>query len=146
MTGRWFVDTNVFVYDHDSTEPAKQAAVRLWIEALWSQRLGATSMQVLNEYYHAVTRRLTPGLTDVVAWYYVSELLLWTPRAIDEEVLRQAWLVRDRFRLSWWDCLIVAAARLQQCDFLLTEDLQDGQDLGGVMVVDPFAHDPSGYA
>lgn len=53
-----------------------------------------------------------------------------------------AWEVQDRFGLSFWDGLIVAAAQASGCRHLLTEDLQDGQDLGGVIVVDPFRHEP----
>ena len=57
---------------------------------------------------------------------------------MDERIFAAAWSVQDRFRLSWWDALIVASARAAECSILLTEDLQHGQDLDGLRVVDPF--------
>ena len=58
---------------------------------------------------------------------------------VDGAILRRAWLVEERYRLSWWDALIVAAAQASECPILLTEDLQHGQEFEGVRVVDPFA-------
>jgi predicted nucleic acid-binding protein len=62
---------------------------------------------------------------------------------IDERVLEGAWEVQERSGLAFWDALIVAAARSAGCQVLLSEDLQDGQDLGGIVVVDPFRRDPA---
>ena len=56
--------------------------------------------------------------------------------------MRRARTASERFSLSWWDALIVAAAQVCDCDYLLTEDLQDGQDLEGVRIVDPFRYAP----
>ena len=61
------------------------------------------------------------------------------PIQIDLAVLRRAWAIEERFRLSWWDALIIAAAQTCECKVLLTEDLQDGQEFGAVQVVNPFA-------
>ena len=66
----------------------------------------------------------------------------WRPVTIDARVLETAWQVQDRYRLSWWDALIAAAAQVAGCAYLLTEDLQDGQMLGTVQVVDPFRVSP----
>ena len=60
------------------------------------------------------------------------------PPAIDVEGLEVAWSIEDRFDLSFWDSLIVAAAHVAGCGVILTEDLQRGMDLDGVRVVDPF--------
>jgi len=69
----------------------------------------------------------------------VRDLLVWRPLPIDREVVEAAWAAQDRYSLSWWDVLIVAAAGRSGCRFLLTEDLQDGQRLDGIEVVNPFA-------
>ena len=61
---------------------------------------------------------------------------------MDLGTIAAAWHLQDRFGFNWWDCLIVAAARLSECDYLLTEDLQHGQDLDGLVVIDPFAVAP----
>ena len=98
-------------------------------------------MQVLQEYYQVVTRRLQPGSKRDIAQEDIRDLMAWSPVAIDRQVLEHAWIVEERFRLSWWDALIVGAARQAGCRYLLTEDLQNGQDLDGLAVVDPF-HTP----
>ena len=72
----------------------------------------------------------------------VKDLFAWRPAPIETSLFEHAWQTQDRYDLSFWDCLIVASARAQACDRLLTEDLQDQQDYGGVLVVDPFLHAP----
>ncbi len=61
---------------------------------------------------------------------------MWQPIQIDLAVLRRAWVIEERFRFSWWDGLIVAAAQASESPVLLTEDLQDGQGFDGARVVD----------
>ena len=138
MTAAVFVDTNVFVYARDVREARKQSRAISWLEHLWRRQLGRTSVQVLAEYYSAVTRKLDPGLPPAVAWDDVSHLMAWRPQPIDETLLKRGRDIELRYRLSWWDSLIVAAAQLQGCALLLSEDLQDGADYGGVTVRNPF--------
>lgn len=142
MTGRVFVDSNVFVYQLDRRDPAKQERARAWLDYLWSSRTGALSFQVLQEFYSTVTTKLDPGLEPETARRVVRSLWAWKPVAVDERVLTAAWGLQDRFALSWWDALIAGAARLADCSILLTEDLQDGQDLDGLKVVSPFRASP----
>jgi predicted nucleic acid-binding protein len=139
MTGPVFVDTNVFLYARDSRDAAKQAAAASWLEYLWREQLGRTSTQVLSEYYVNLTRKLVPGMPADEAWDDVTALLHWRPQPGDEMLMLRAREVERRFRLSWWDALVVAAAQLQGCTLLLTEDLRDGQDYGGVTVRSPFS-------
>lgn len=144
MGALYFVDTNVLVYSRDSSEPDKQPRAHEWLSALWHHRCGRTSVQVLNEYYVTVTRKLEPGLTEEEAWADLGSLLAWHPLAVDAALMRRARAASQRFALSWWDALIVAAAQASRCAFLLTEDLQDGQDLDGARIIDPFQHGPEG--
>lgn len=137
-----FVDSNVLVYNRDASEPEKQPLARAWLEYLWRHHEGRLSYQVLQEYYVTVTRKLSPGLPRAEAQAEISRLLTWRPVRPDERVLSEAFELGDRCALSFWDALIVSAARSARCSHLLTEDLTDGQDLGGVVVVDPFRHAP----
>ena len=139
MTGPIFVDTNVLVYRHDSSEAAKQSRADDWHTLLWRRRLGRLSFQVLQELYATLTRARGPGLDRAGARDIVTNYLQWQPIQIDAGLLGRAWLLQERYGLSWWDALIVAAAQAAECPILLTEDLQHGQDLDGVRVVDPFA-------
>jgi len=137
-----FVDANVLIYRRDSSEPVKQQKATAWIDFLWQSKQGCLSVQVLNEFYVIVTRKLKPGMDIEAARADVRALMTWQPIAIDTLVVEKAWIIQDRFLFSWWDSLIIAAAQVAQCRYLLTEDLQDGQELDGVIVVNPFIHTP----
>ena len=138
----YFVDTNVVVYSRDATDATKHARALMWMDHLWKEQCGAISYQVLQEYYVTVTQKLKPGLAKSAARQDVSALLAWRPITIDEPVLKTAWSVQDEFGFSWWDSLIVAAAKFAGCDYLLTEDLQHEQDLGGIKTLNPFLSEP----
>ena len=138
MTARIFVDTNVFVYAKQAREPAKQPLAAQWLERLWSEQTGCTSVQVLNEYYTTLTRKIKPAVPPADAWDDVKNLITWNPQVMDLELLHRGREVEQRYRLSWWDSLIVAGAQLQNCVLLLTEDLQDRSVYGGVTVRNPF--------
>ena len=136
MIGPCFVDANVFLYVRDARDSLKQARAAEWIDALWENRLGRTSMQAMAEVYVVATRKL--GIPPDAAWHYVERYFSWNPHPVDEAVLRRARENEQRYRLSWWDSTIVAAAQLQGCTVLLTEDLQDGALLGTLTVRSPF--------
>lgn len=138
MTALVFVDSNVLVYARDPRDAAKQSRAAYWISHLWSERLGRASAQVLSEYYVTVTRKLRPRVTSEDAWDDVKSFLAWRPQAIDEALLQRARELEQRYRLSWWDSMVVAAAQLQDCALLLTEDLQDGAVFGTVTIRSPF--------
>jgi predicted nucleic acid-binding protein len=138
-----FVDTNVLVYARDAGETVKQPKANRWLGHLWQTRSGRLSYQVLSEYYVTVTQKLDPGLSPEEARADVRNLLAWRPVVIDEAVLEDAWDLGDRYSLSHWDALILAAAGAARCDRVLSEDLSDGQTYGTVTVVNPFRQDPS---
>jgi len=133
-----FVDTNVLVYLRDAANVVKQGIAQQWFESLWREQTGRTSMQVLNEYYVRATRTVKQLRSPDEAWDDVQTLLAWDPQVIDAELLQAGRDVQQRYRLSWWDSLIVGAAQLQQCPVLLTEDMQDGMMFGTVTVQNPF--------
>jgi predicted nucleic acid-binding protein len=133
-----FVDTNVLVYARDASDMGKHAIAAAWMEHLWTSAGGRLSVQVLQEYYVTVTRKLDPGLSAEEAREDVRDLAAWRPLRIDQPIVEAAWRTEDRYGLSFWDSLIVAAAQAAGCEALLTEDLQHGLDIDGLRVVDPF--------
>ena len=139
MTGPVFVDTNVLVYRHDARDQAKQARAESWYQLVWRLRLGRLSFQVLQETYSVLTRKLVPAFDAHEARALVRDLTAWNPLTVDLSLVKNAWALQDRYSLSWWDALIVAAAQASDCRVLLTEDLQHGQVFGRVRVIDPFA-------
>ena len=140
MTAPVFVDSNVFLYALDEADSKKQQAARNWRAELWKSRRGRVSFQVLGEFYvNAVRERPTAGEE---ARAEVRDLLAWRPVVTDASLLEQGWKIQDRYRLSYWDALIVAAAKASGCRYLLTEDLPSGQRLDGVEVVSPFLREP----
>jgi predicted nucleic acid-binding protein len=139
---RVFVDTNVLVYNRDGTEASKQQKASAWLEHLWQSGNGRISFQVLEEFYSTVTTKLKRRLPIEDARGEVEDLMAWVPLLVDKEVIEEAWIAQDRYHLSWWDSLIVAAARLLDCRYLLSGDLTHGRDFQRVRVVNPFLQSP----
>lgn len=137
MTDRCFVDADVLVYARDPRDPAKQRRAAAWRDHLWRAQLGRTSVQVLSETY-ATLKRLSGGARTDELWDSVAKYFAWRPHPVDEALLCRAREIERRWRISWWDSMIVAAAQLQDCALLLTEDLQDGMVFGAVTVRSPF--------
>ena len=140
MTAPVFVDTNIFLYALDWSDSAKRRAAQEWRRALWTTRLGRTSFQVLQEFYANVASKW-PDERDH-ARSEIRDLLAWRPATVSSEILEYGWKLQDRYSISFWDSLIVAAAKSLACGYLLTEDLQTSQDFDGVTVVSPFKTDP----
>ena len=141
MTATIFVDTNVLVYAaDDKADRKKHEAARLWRAELWKSRRGRISFQVLQEFYAKVMHKQPAARQEVRA--EIRDLLAWRPVTMDAEILERGWKYQDRYQLSFWDALIVSAAKSASCSYLLTEDLQAGQDLDGVVVLNPFQSTP----
>lgn len=131
-----FVDTNVLIYAVDEFDRRKHEAARAWRAELWKSNRGRISFQVLQEFYAKVTQKWPAAKEDARA--EVRDLLTWKPLTMDGLVLERGWKIQDRYKLSFWDALIVAAAKQASCGYLLTEDLRAGQEIEGVVVVSPF--------
>ena len=138
-----FVDTNVLIYALDQADPRKQAAAATWRAELWKSHAGRISYQVLQEFYAKVCHKW-PAATDA-ARAEVRDLLAWRPLPVSAALLEQSWKLQDRYRLSFWDAMIAAAAKATGCRYLLTEDLQAGQSLDGVVVLSPFSNSPESF-
>ncbi|MFG1691181.1 PIN domain-containing protein [Gemmatimonadota bacterium] len=137
-----FVDTNVLVYLRDAMDGDRRSRAAEWMAYLWESRSGRLSTQVLHEYYVTVTSELDPGMPADKAREDIVSLRAWSPLPINPELTEWAWDVQERWEFSFWDSLIVAAAKAQGCALLLTEELTHGQDLDGLRVVSPFLEEP----
>ena len=131
-----FVDSNIFLYAFDDADLNKQQTARTWLAELWKSRRGRVSFQDLGEFYVNVLRMRPAAREEARA--EIRDLLAWNPVVSDAALLERGWRLQDRYRLSYWDALIVAAAKTASCGYLLTEDLQAGQKLDGIEVVNPF--------
>ena len=138
MSGPVFVDTNVIVYAYDTAYPAKQKIAADLLNKLWRGQAGRTSIQVLNELYVTLTRKLARPLRSEEAWDVVHALMVWDPQPIDRSVLLEARQIEQRYRLGWWDSLIISAAQAQGCRMIATEDLQHGMIIDQVLISNPF--------
>jgi predicted nucleic acid-binding protein len=138
MNGSCFVDTNIFVYFRDSSEPEKQQITADWLNVIWNKQIGRLSYQVLNEYYVSVTKKLKPGMDCESARLDVKNLMAWNPVVVDRSIIENSWIIQDRYAFSWWDSLIIGTALKANCSILLTEDLQHQQRIEGITVINPF--------
>ena len=136
-----FVDTNVLLYAVDPRHPGKQARAQAWLQQCWQRGCARISTQVLNELF-ANLRRVAPSMAVEDARRLVREYRAWTPWIVDDDTVDTAWHLQDRFTLSYWDALMVAAAQQQACTLLLTEDLQHDQLIDGVRILNPFLVGP----
>ena len=131
-----FVDTNLLVYAHDGGAGAKHGQAVDLLARLFEEGAGALSTQVLAEFYAAATRKL--GMTGAEAEAVIRDLGGWIiHRPAHADLLKAAQLHR-RYKLGWWDALILASAIELGCAVLWTEDLSDGQRLGPITVRNPF--------
>ena len=136
-----FVDTNVILYAQDPREPSKQSAAAAWLARCWRTSCGRLSSQVLHETYVNL-RRMAPTLPVSDCRAVVRRYRSWGAWQVDEATVEQAWDVQDRLGFSYWDALMVAAAQMQGCALLLTEDLQHDQRIDKLRIVNPFTVGP----
>lgn len=132
-----FVDTNILVYAHDGGAGARHTKAVELLGRLFDEASGAVSVQVLAEFYAAATRKL--GMASQEAEQVIADLAGWTiHRPGHEDLLRAARLHR-KYRIGWWDALVINSATELECDVLWTEDLAGGQRYGSVTARNPFS-------
>lgn len=133
-----FVDTNVLVYAYDRSDVRKQAIAQSILDGLWDDRTGRLSTQILQELYVVVTSRQKLAMSPADARGLVAAYAEWPIVVIEPSLILTASRLAESRQLSFWDALVIEAARVAGADRLVTEDLQDGQDFDGVRVEDPF--------
>ena len=136
MSGEvWFLDTNVLVYLFDVDAPAKKAVAEQVFREAVNLRL---STQVLQEFYVTVTRKLGRPLLPEHALQAVTHFQTYPVATISSALVTRSIQRSIDARLSLWDSLIVETALAERADRLVTEDLQDGWNLGTLRIWNPF--------
>lgn len=132
-----FIDTNIWVYAYDTAEPQKRDAALRALEDLTDDST-VVSAQVLNEFFAVVTRKLAHPLDRSEAAAAVEMMSALTVVPTNASILREAIELAERWSLSHWDALIVAAARRGRCQRILSEDLAAGSTIDGIEIVNPL--------
>ena len=138
MTGKTFVDSNILIYAHDSDAGQKQQKAATRLAELWGTQSGRLSTQVLQEFYVNVTQKIRAPLSKSVAREAVRIYSLWVESPITPTTIVRASEISEVWQISFWDSMILAAAEQDQSAELLSEDLNHGQVIAGVKIVNPF--------
>lgn len=139
MTDIVFVDTNILIYAHDRSAGEKRERAARALERLWDEQTGRVSVQVLQEFYVTVTQKFAaarPSAREIIRTYTP-----WVHYPTTPETILRASEIAELSQLSFWDGLIVASAEQVGASHLYTEDLNPGQSIVGVKIVNPLAAD-----
>jgi predicted nucleic acid-binding protein len=138
MTAKVFVDTNILIYAYDRDAGEKHRLASELVRRLWIEGNGVISTQVLQEFYVNATAKIPKPIPYSKARAVISRYLVWQVEANTPESVLRASEIQERHRLSFWDALIIAAAAQAGAENLYTEDLNHGQVIAGVEVINPF--------
>lgn len=133
-----FVDTNILVHAHDSSSGLKQNRAAALLEELWATGEGSVSVQVLQEFFVTVTRKVPHPLPVDAAREIVADFALWDVHEPDADDVLGAIDIHTRHGLSFWDAMIVRSALSQSCTVLYSEDLSGGARYDGMEIIDPL--------
>lgn len=134
----YFLDTNVLVYAYDLSAEGKHTLAARLIEECWENENGCLSIQVLQEFFVTVTRKIAAPLDHQTARQIIADLAHWRLHVPNVSDVLQAIDFQQSHQLAFWDALIVQSAAHLGCDQILSEDLNHGQVYGNVQVVNPF--------
>jgi predicted nucleic acid-binding protein len=138
MSDKYFVDTNILMYAHDTSAGSKHERAEALVEELWSSRSGVVSTQVLQELCVNLRRKAGRPLDSMATREIVSDYLSWHVVVNGRDSILAALEIEERYRIPFWDALVVHAAQSAGAETLYSEDLSDGQTYGGVRVKNPF--------
>jgi predicted nucleic acid-binding protein len=133
---RSFFDTNVLIYADDKAAPAKQSRALELVAEHRRARTGVVSLQVLQEYFVTVTRKL--NVESSIARRKVELLTEFDVTAPDVSDILAAIDLHRLHNLSFWDALVIRSAKQSGCSVLLSEDMQHAREIDGLRIVNPF--------
>ncbi len=140
MTDRVFVDTNILIYAYDSEAGSKHVVCKEKLRELWDNGNGVISTQVMQEFYVNVTRKIPEPLSYSHARRIIRNYETWRVESISPKLIGIASEIQERNQLSFWDALILATAVQGNVKILLSEDLNSGQLIEVIEVVNPLLH------
>ena len=138
MTGAVFVDSNILIYAHDVDAGLKRDQAVVALRQLWQAGTGRLSVQVLQEFYVNVTQKLRTQISRAQAREVTNTYGAWVREPTTVATVLRATEIAEMMQISFWDALIVAAAEQEGAETLYSEDLNPGQWIAGVKVVNPF--------
>jgi predicted nucleic acid-binding protein len=138
MNGKTFVDSNVLIYAHDADSGEKCRVSKEVLRELWSDRSGVLSVQVLQEFYVNVTRKIATPMPRDQARRIAESYAIWCGETTADEIIA-AFRIEDELKIGFWDALIISAAVKSGAARILSEDLNSGQRIAGVLIENPFA-------
>lgn len=139
MNDSVFVDTNILIYAYDLDAGAKHNVASEIVRNLWLSRRGVISTQILQEFYVTVTKKISSPLTPSRARGVIKTYESWHLQINDLGTIMLGSELQERYTLSFWDGMVLAAARQAGARVLLTEDLNSGQVVEGIEINNPFA-------
>ena len=144
MKDKIFLDTNIIVYAHDRSSGDKHAVAKEIMDYSWENRKGVISVQVLQEFYVCVTKKILKPLMIKNAKAILEYLSTWDVVSNDKYLVLKAIDIQERYRFSFWDSLIIQAAIQGQARMLLSEDLPEGQTVNDLKILNPFIEEWKG--
>jgi len=134
-----FIDSNTFLYTFDEDEIAKRQKAQDWLTRLSECSCGITNLQVLNEIASVATRK-SSRFAD--PFFRIDAFAQFGTSSVTFETSLVTRRLHMDLRYAWWDCLLLTSALELGCTHFLSEDLQAGQRIEDLTIVDPFAHSP----
>jgi len=140
MSDKIFVDTNILIYAHDIDSGLKHDTAVKVITDLWERANGILSNQVLQEFYIVVTKKMPKPTSLPEARVIIKNYLKWQIEENNSNSILRASEIQEKHNISFWDALIVTAAEQAGAAKILTEDMNSGQTIEGVLIENPFSN------
>lgn len=138
MSDKYFVDTNILMYAHDTSAGEKHERAKALVEELWRDRTGVVSTQVLQELSVNLRKKVRRPLDGKAIREIVADYLTWQVIVNGGDSILEALDLEARYQISFWDALVIQAAQVAGAEILYSEDLSDGQQYGSVQVKNPL--------
>jgi len=142
MSDRYFVDTNILMYAHDTAAGERHQRAKALVEEVWETRSGVVSTQVLQELAVNLRKKAKKPLDARSTRDVVVDYLAWQVVVNGGDSILDALDLEARYQVSFWDALVIQAAQTGGAEILYSEDLSDGQRYGSVLVTNPFRGSP----
>lgn len=138
MSGKVFLDTNILIYAHDLDAGIKHNIALQIVKDLWENKNGVLSTQILQEFYINVTKKIPSPISPLEAREIIRAYLNWDIKENHPMSIIRASEIEEKYCISFWHALVVLAAYEAKVDKILTEDLNAGQIIEGILIENPF--------
>ncbi len=138
MSAKYFIDTNILVYAHDKSDRKKRETSQQIIFDGMKKENVIVSTQVFSEFFVTVTQKIREPLSVDLAKKELLLLSHFQMVEIDLSMILEAIDLKTEHRISYWDGLIICAAKYGECSHILSEDMQHGQSFGNLTVINPY--------